>query len=175
MFKTRQGFNWSLLLIGLLFILSGLFVLSHPKATLALIATLLGILAIIKGIYELWFKQWLEKWTGQKLGKVFILGIVDIILGLLFVFRPLAGINFIVYVFAFWFILDAVLQLSFARILKTFSESYYKMIMVSNLLILLLGVILLFNPLEAGVLVVWVIALFLIITGILQLLAAFAK
>ena len=106
---------------------------------------------------------------------MFILGIVDIILGLLFVFRPLAGINFIVYLFAFWFILDAVLQLSFARILKTFSESYYKMIMVSNLLILLLGVILLFNPLEAGVLVVWVIALFLIITGILQLLAAFAK
>ena len=57
-------------------------------------------IAIIKGIYELWFRRGISFWLGEKSGWLLVMGILDIILGLIFIFKIAVGASFIAVIFA---------------------------------------------------------------------------
>ena len=87
--ENKRNFDVFSLVIGILLIFLGGYSLYRPDTTLAFISIMMGMIAIIKGIYELWFRRGISFWLGEKSGWLLVMGILDIILGLIFIFKRL--------------------------------------------------------------------------------------
>lgn len=110
---------------------------------------------------------------GESSGWLIFSAILDIILGIIFLFQPGFGVLFIAIIFAIWFILDSITELISAKFFKEFHRGYYWFIVILAILSLVLGVILLFSPLLSAITVVWLVSTFLIVFGIMKLIQAF--
>lgn len=173
MFERRRGFDWASFVLGVLFVILGCVAFYHIDKTLRLVSILLGIGAILKGIYELWFRQTINNLLDHRSTWLMVMAILDIILGVIFLFFHSVGVLTIAYVFAFWFIIDSFGQLQVASFYREFQRGYYWLLVILNVLGILLGVALLFNPMLSAVTLVWLIATFLILIGIIAIIAAF--
>ncbi|CUG69854.1 membrane spanning protein [Staphylococcus aureus] len=98
------------------------------------------------------------------------MGIVDILFGLLVIFNVGASSAFFIYMFAFWFIFSSISGLF------TFSGSgSLKLIsVIFNLLGIVFGVILLFNPLMGIVFISTMIAIAFVFVGVIYVVDALA-
>lgn len=174
MFEQEQRrFDWGSVLVGILLIILGGWCFYRPDRTLELVAVLVGIGAIVKGVYELWFRRMVRRWLDLRSRWLLILGILDIILGLVFTFKVATGVQVIAIIFALWFIFDTVGQLFIASYYRQMNRGYYWLLVILNLVAFALGVILLFNPVLSGLALVWLIASFMILVGLIQIIAAF--
>lgn len=171
--ENKRNFDVFSLVIGILLIFLGGYSLYRPDTTLAFISIMMGMIAIIKGIYELWFRRGILFWLGEKSGWLLIMGILDIILGLIFIFKIAVGASFIAVIFAVWFIFDAITQLATANFFKRLDKGYYWVIVILSILSLIMGIMLLFNPMLSALTIVWIISIYLITIGILKIIQAF--
>lgn len=173
MFERRRGFDWASFVLGILFVVLGCVAFYHVDKTLHLVSILLGIGAILKGIYELWFRQTISNLLDHRSTWLMVMAILDIILGIIFLFFHSVGAFTIAYIFAFWFIIDSVGQLQVANFYREFQRGYYWWLVILNVLGIIIGIALLFNPMLSAVTLVWLIATFLIVIGITAIIAAF--
>ncbi|WP_295731273.1 HdeD family acid-resistance protein [uncultured Limosilactobacillus sp.] len=171
--EARKQFDWAAFILGILFIILGCLSLYHLDTTLKFVTIMVGIFAILKGIYELWLRQTVSHLLNHRSVWLILMAILDIILGLIFLFFHGVGILTVAYVFAIWFIVDCIGQLQVANFYRQFGKGYYWLLVVLNVLGIILGVMLLFNPLLSAVVLVWLIATFLILVGVILMVAAF--
>lgn len=99
--------KWSSLIIGVSFLIIGVFIISFPEENLFAITWLIGLLFIINGFLEIFVRQVIKRTANQSTTMLVILGIINIILGLLILFNVVTSTTFIVYLFAIWFIINA--------------------------------------------------------------------
>ena len=116
--ETKKGFDWFSLIVGVLFIIAGIASFTRPDKTLHFLAIVAGIAFIFRGIYELWFRQRIGRILGESSGWLIFSAILDIILGIIFLFQPSFGVLFIAIIFAIWFILDSITELISAKFFK---------------------------------------------------------
>ncbi|WGN90347.1 HdeD family acid-resistance protein [Ligilactobacillus faecis] len=170
---AKRGFDWFSLVVGIILVIAGIASFMRPDATLKFVSICLGIGLLVKGIYELWFRQGINNWFGEKSGWLLFMGIIDIILGLLFIFRAASGVVVIAYIFAFWFIFDSIAEIATANYFKRLNRGYYVAMLILNILALLVGFILLFNPLIAASTLVLIISFYLLLIGFIKIIQAF--
>lgn len=170
---AKRGFDWFSLVVGIILVIAGIASFMRPDATLKFVSICLGIGLLVKGIYELWFRQGINNWFGEKSGWLLFMGIVDIILGLLFIFRAASGVVVIAYIFAFWFIFDSIAEIATANYFKRLNRGYYVAMLILNVLALLVGFVLLFNPLIAASTLVLLISFYLLLIGFIKIIQAF--
>ena len=173
MYQARKSFDWAALILGILFVILGCVSMYHMDTTLKFVSILVGIGAILKGIYELWLRQIVNNILEQKSVWLLMMAILDIILGIVFLFFHGVGALTIAYIFAIWFIVDCVGQLQVSSFYRQFGKGYYWLLVILNVIGIVIGVVLLFNPMLSAFALVWLIATFLILIGILAIVAAF--
>ncbi len=169
----QHKFDWFSLVVGIILFVAGIATFIHPGTTLEFISIIIGVTAVVKGLYELWFKHVLDTTTEEKTLGLFAMGIVDLVLGFLFIFKAATGSQVIAYIFALWFIFDAIVQLATSKQFKNAGKVNYVWMIVLNVIALILGIALLFNPLLASIAIVWIVSIYLVVTGISQFIAAF--
>jgi Uncharacterized conserved protein len=154
--------NWISLLVGIILISSGTSALCNPSATFLTLAIMLGVVSIVHGIMLViaYF------WSSFKPKMNLVLGILLIIGGLVFLFRPYSSTNIFAYIVAIWFIVDAINNLILSDLLKLVNTSLYRFSIIINILILISGIVLLFNPLIPIMSVSLIIGLSLLAFGI---------
>ena len=86
--EQKKGFDWFSLIVGILFILAGLASFMHPDKTLHFLTILTGIAFILRGVYELWFRQFVNRTLNQGSGWIMFAAILDIILGIIVLVYP---------------------------------------------------------------------------------------
>lgn len=168
----EKRFDWLSLLVGILMLLAGGYTLFAPLGVLLSLPLVLGVLAIAKGVQTLWLRHQVNEILVQKSSWLLWLGIIDIVIGLLFIIRMGLALDVIVFIFAVWFIFDAIFEIMTARVFKA-DKGYYWLLIILSVLGLILGIILLFNPLLASATLVWLIAFYLIFIGIGKIIQAF--
>ncbi|WP_251545610.1 HdeD family acid-resistance protein [Limosilactobacillus caecicola] len=173
MSNVKKRFDWAAFILGVLFVVLGFVAMYHMDTTLKFVSILFGIGAILKGIYEIWLRQTVDSLLNHKSVWLLVMAILDIILGLIFLFFHGVGVLTIAYLFAFWFIIDSIGQLQVANFYRQFGKGYYWLLIILNILGIVLGVVLLFNPVLSAVTLVWLISAFLILIGITAIVAAF--
>lgn len=171
--EVHRGFDWFSLIAGIVLVGAGIASYMHPDDTLKFISICIGIAALVKGFYELWFRRGIGVMFGKSSGWLLFTGIVDIILGLLFVFRAASGVVVIAYIFAFWFIFDSIAEIATASYFKQLNRGYYTWNLILNIIALILGFILLFNPLLAATTLVLLIDFYLVLIGVIKVIQAF--
>lgn len=170
---SRRGFDWWSLLLGILLVILSIMVLKDPSQTLSLITLFVAIGAIVRGVYELWFRQGIKNILGINSGWLMAMGIIDILIGVVFMFNRNFGSTVIAIIFAVWFLLDSIGDLRVASVFREFHRGYYWLLVVLYILQIILAVLMLLVPALSALSIVWLIAFYLMVAGVVKIIQAF--
>ncbi|MBU6948948.1 hypothetical protein HMPREF2564_04395 [Staphylococcus sp. HMSC068D03] len=162
MVQDNGKLKWSSLIMGTLLLIVAVIIFSYPVKNFYTLTWLIGLLILINGVIQLLFRRAARAIAGSGSGLIVVIGIIDIIFGLLVIFNVGASSTFFIFMFAAWFIVSSVIGLmtiSKQNRLKGLS-------IIVNVLGLLLGIILLFNPMMGMILVSTMIAITFAILGV---------
>lgn len=171
--ERRNKFTWEYFLIGLLFIFVSLVSFNNPDSSLKAVVYIFAIAAIIKGIFELFFRRKLHEFTNQKSTLLIVLGIFDLVVGVFLLINTNAGILALPYIFAIWFIVDSIVGLAESDIFKVKGSGYYWFMVVINVIGIIVGIMLLFNPIVSALTLAFLVGFYLMMIGISLLVYAF--
>ena len=162
----KIGFSWEYFLIGLLFVIASLVSFNNPDSSLKAVVYVFAIAAVLKGIFELFFRRKLHEFTNQKSTLLMILGVF-------LLFNTNAGLLALPYIFAIWFIVDSIMGLVGADIYKVNGSSYYWFILIVNIIGIIVGIMLLFNPIVSAFTLAFLVGFYLMMIGISLIAYAF--
>lgn len=170
---TKRGFDWASFILGILFVLVSLFAFQDPVGDLQAIVIVFGLFALIKGIFELFLRSKLREYTGIQIKMPIVLGIFDIIIGLILLFNVNAGVIALPFVFAIWFIVDSIMGLFTSGNLKNTSNGQFWFAIFINILGIIVGFILLANPISAALTLSFLVGFYFMLFGIMEIVYAF--
>lgn len=162
MAQDNGKLKWSSLIMGTLLLIVAVIIFSYPVKNFYTLTWLIGLLILINGVIQLLFRRAAKALAGSGSGLIVVIGIIDIIFGLLVIFNVGASSTFFIFMFAAWFIVSSVIGL-----MTISKQSRLKgLSIIVNVLGLLLGIILLFNPMMGMILVSTMIAITFAILGV---------
>lgn len=163
---------WLLLVRGLLLVLLGIAMLAWPSLVLSVFKVLFAIYLFVDGVMAI-AQGFQERKTGQPAGWSFFQGGLAILAGIVVLVWPAATATVIVWIIAFWALLAAIAGIAAGVSLRKVPGSGWGWFLAWGILAGVFGVILLFNP-AAGILsVLWLIAVWAIMSGIVFIFASF--
>ena len=171
--RSTRKFDLFSLIIGLFSLYVGYLIVKHPLTGLLSIVVVIGIFSIIRGIYQLYFAYQVLRWFNRRTGWLIFSGIIDLLLGILFLFNLPIGLTTLIYILAFWFIIDGIAECSLASVYRLFGKSYYWLIIILAVLAIIAGVVLLFRPMLGALVIVIMAAVYFFMSGILEIVEAF--
>ncbi|KXA43419.1 MAG: DUF308 domain-containing protein [Staphylococcus simulans] len=171
---STNHIRWSSLIIGLLFALIGILSVSFPVENLTVITWLFGIFFIFNGIAELFFRRLTKAFVGIASGWLMILGILNIIFGILFIVFTNVGQVAIIYMLAFWFIFSSALGVFTVTPVERTNKVYHFFSLLVNIIGIIAGIILLFNPLIGAFLIAFFVGFTFLLIGLNYVFDAFA-
>lgn len=162
MAQDNGKLKWSSLIMGTLLLIVAVIIFSYPVKNFYTLTWLIGLLILINGVIQLLFRRAARVLAGSGSGLIIVIGIIDIIFGLLVIFNVGASSTFFIFMFAAWFIVSSVIGL-----MTISKQSRLKgLSIIVNVLGLLLGIILLFNPMMGMILLSTMIAITFAILGV---------
>lgn len=173
MSTNRKKIDWTLFVMGILFIITSIISFTNPMGNLFAVAYIFAISALIKGVFELIYRNKLEILSGTSSKATLITGILDCIIGLFLLFNMAASVVALPFIFATWFIIDSIQGIFVARLFKESKKDISLLSTILNILGLIVGVILLFNPLYSALALTFLIGFYFLTTGIDFIISAF--
>ena len=174
--RGRSGFGWSQFIMGICLILLGVFTFMNPRSIFTGIAVLYGVAAVITGICDiiLYIKE--ERFTGFGPAVSLVSGILSIMTGIVLLAFPGIAEWIVALLFPLWFIIHCISRLTHTGLIRFMAgEFYYWFTMIVNILGLVLGFLMLFEPFLTFFTVGYLVAFCLIAFGIDSIIMAFTN
>lgn len=171
--EKKSEISWGYLLTGILFILVSLIAFKDPASSLVAIVYVFAFFAIYKGAFDLFFRRKIHQYTDHKSTLLIVLGLFDIAVGIFLLFNVSLGLVALPFIFAIWFIVDSVISLALSDVFKLKSNSYYWFNVVLNLIGIVLGIMLLFNPISSALTLAFLVGFYFMVIGISFIVNAF--
>ena len=165
--------NWFLLLIlGVIMIIVGIMVFRTPVASYLALSILFSVTFLATGLLEVVYaisnRREIENWGWSLAG-----GIVDLLIGFLLVTRPDISLTILPFFVGFALMFRSIMSIAWSIELKRLGVSDWGSILLVGILGVILSFILLWNPLFAGMTIVFYTAISFILIGIFQIYLAF--
>jgi uncharacterized membrane protein HdeD (DUF308 family) len=157
---------WAFLIYGLIFILFGIYLLAEPASGFATLGFLFGLVILLAGIAEL--VRVVNDRDSFNRGFHLIIGIIDIILGIILITHIAASETIMRIIVGIWFLFRGVTMLS----LSGFGRRSWLMVF-GGIIIIIAAALILFNPAVGAVTIILWTAFAFIVTGIMNLALAF--
>jgi uncharacterized membrane protein HdeD (DUF308 family) len=162
---------WQIALRGFLALIFGILVLAWPGVALAILAIIFGAYVFVDGIFTLVAAVNYKAGAGRRTW-LFIRGITGIVVGLITFFWPAITALALVIIIAAWALVTGVMELIFA--FKANQDSAIRwMFAISGILSLILGALMLAQPIIGALVIVWVIGAYAVLAGILLIILGF--
>lgn len=169
--KIAAKYWWLLLLRGILLIGLGIMMIAWPQATVLVFAVLFAAYLIVDGVLNI-FQGFQDRKAGQPSAGNFTIGILAIVFGIIVLVWPHGVGTAIVILIAIWAILAAIAGIAAGLRLRSIAGSGWGWFLAWGILAGIFGIALIVNP-SAGIqTIVWLIAIWAIMSGIV--LAAFS-
>ncbi len=169
-----MGRWWGKVLFGIIAIIFGLVAFFYPGLTVVIFLYLFGIFLLISGLVLIGYAF---RRTGGHRWLNFAEGILAIIIAIILFISPGFSALTIAYVFAFFAIVSGILQIAESFVVprgeKTFGYSSRWFLFGAGLWALIIGIIVVLFPAGGILAVVWLVAAFAIVVGILNILTGF--
>ncbi len=161
---------WVLLLYGLVALVFGAVAILQPLAAATALAWAIGVMAIVEGVISL--VALVGGNSGVSRGWLAVYALASLVFGVLAVINPLATASALILLLAVWLIVAGIHRIVFAVRVRRHIRGEWLLIL-SGVLAIVLGALLVANPL-AGVAVttLW-IGIGSLIYGVLQVVVAF--
>lgn len=161
-----------LLLVGLLFVGIGVWSFVTPLGAYLTLAFLFSISFLVSGIFEVIFalsnRKNIDNW-----GWTLASGIVGLIVGILLVINPLISITLLPMYVGFVILFRSVTAIGIAFNLKSYAVSEWKNLLALGILGTIFSLLLLWNPLFAGLSLVYWTAFAFIAIGLFYIYFSF--
>ena len=164
--ENNDKLKWSSLIMGTLLLIIAVVIFSYPVRNFYVLTWLIGLLILINGVIGITFRKRAKAAAGANSNMILVTGIIDIIFGLIVLFNVGVSSTLFIYLFAFWFILSSILGL----MTMTNGGALRALTIVTNILGIILGVLLLFNPFMGMIFVSLMIAVTFAIIGIIYVI-----
>jgi uncharacterized membrane protein HdeD (DUF308 family) len=162
---------WSLLARGIAAVIFGMLALFWPDRVLEVLVTILGIFVLVVGIVFT-VAALISRGPDRHWIRQLIPGIIGIVVGIITIAWPAATTVLLIYLIAVWALIHGIGEIHTAmRLRKDVAGEW--MPIVIGIASVVIGVILLLQPLMAGAMIMWLVGLFILILGILWLIMAF--
>ena len=170
--ESLAGNWWLLLLRGIAAIAFGVLAFAWPGVTLYTLVIFYGAYAIVDGIFALWAAIGGKGGNASVRWWLALVGVLGILAGIVTFAWPSITALVLLYFIAFWAIATGIFQIVGAIRLRKEIEGEWWLVLAGALSVLF-GLILIVRPGEGALAVVWLIAGFAILVGVLHLALAF--
>ncbi len=168
---TRQishAYWWLILLRGIVALLFGIMAFISVEFTLLFLVFLFGAYVLLDGIMAI-IASLQERRSSSAWWVVFLIGIVGIVVGLLSFIHPGNVALVIFYLVAAWLIIAGFFGLISAMLRATGKEW---LSIVGGIISIVVGVIFLLHPTSSILSIVWLLGLYVLVYGIIQIVQA---
>lgn len=174
--KKRSGFGWVECISGICMLLLGVFTLFNPGDALTGFAFVYGIVAVITGVCDIVFYIKAERYTGFGPVVALISGILSTMAGFILLAHPGTGKWIVSILFPLWFIAHCISRLAHANVIRfTSGTLFYYFSLIVNALGLIMGIVMLFEPVFTWVAAGTIIGIYLIASGVESIVIACSK
>ena len=171
--KRHSGFGWLELIIGILVIVLGIWALVAPGVALTGMAFAYGIAAVIMGVADILLYIEVERYTGFGPIISLISGILSVMSGVMLLVYPAAGAVALTLLFPIWFIAHCISRLAHLNHIRLIAgRGMYYCTLIIHIAGLVLGFMMLLNPLLTLSAIRYCASTYLILLGIDGILTA---
>ena len=162
---------WALVLRGVMAILFAIITFAVPGITIAVLVTIFGFYALFDGIFAI--VSTVKAVQGHRRWGAFLFeGVLGILFGLYAIIFPIAAAAAFVTFVAVWAVFTGILEITAAIRLRRHIQGEWILI-VLGVLSILLGLTLVAAPVSGAVFLVWVLASYGLIFGVLLITLGF--
>jgi uncharacterized membrane protein HdeD (DUF308 family) len=160
---------WLVLIKGIILILLAIIVFINPVATLVSLSIFFGVALLISGIIiiivSVSLKNEMANW-GWKLAE----GILDILIGILFISNPIITAIVMPFIIGLWIIFYGIIL--FVEVFTTKKHSFFNATLeiIISVLIIVFGFIITFNPISSISTIITIISISLLIMGFFNII-----
>ncbi|KRL55508.1 hypothetical protein FC70_GL001105 [Paucilactobacillus oligofermentans DSM 15707 = LMG 22743] len=165
---ARKKFKVPSFILGLAFLFVSIAAFMRPGRAVIGIMWVIAAIMLLKGLFSLNGYFELRKIVGQSTWFVLVSALLDIILSVILFTNLDISMLFLGYMLAFWFIFD-----SFNALMLSGISRFSVFNAFLGVLGIILGLIMLFNPLIGSVFIAYMLAGYLFLFGILLIVRAF--
>lgn len=152
---------------SIFFLILGIFLFVKPKMANSLIGYLVGAIVLASGVSSI-VNYVISKKDFKYMNFQLIYGIITSLLGIFVIFNPLSISGMLMIGVGIWMIVSGAMKINTALFLKRQKEEVWPILIFIGFLILLSGVLLIFNPFKGTMVVTQVLGVFVIVYAILD-------
>lgn len=167
--KFLKSYRFLQVISGIMYFCIAILALRYKPNTITGAIQIFGIFSLIKGCFELLNKDNIKKRTHHNQYSSFVLGGVDLLIGILMIFNTSLNLNTLSILFGIWFISDSIISFFLLDLAKKISQIYYYVSMVIYLVGGLIGFILLIAGTTTIVPVPTLICIYFLLFGFVKL------
>ena len=134
-----------------------------------------AVVAIIRGIAILAGYSTLRQLTGKLAWVSLLMGIFDLVIGVIFLVNSNFGVATITMMFAIWFLVDSVGSLFNVGHLRIAGTGWFVLYLVLDILAVIVSLMLFMQPVVAAITLVTLLSMFFVLFGIECIVLAFAR
>ena len=166
------GKKWWLFIIrGLLAILFGALAVIWPELTLRTLILLFGVFVLIDGVFT-FIIGLVSSGTNRRWWAELLIGLLDIVIGVLTIVWPEITGMVLLYFIAAWALINGVFGIIAAIQLRRVLTNEWVLIL-NSVLSIVIGVLFILFPSEGAPSLIWLIGIFAIVFGILDIILGF--
>lgn len=159
------------IIFSILFIATGIFLLLRPETAINIICYVLGVLLILWGVVSM-IQFFSDKTSENYLSISFIFGAFVFIFGIIILIKPTIIASIIPLLLGVWMLINGVIKLSYSLTINKMSNATVSI--VGSILIIVLGILLIFNPFAGAKSLVQIIGISFIVYSIMDLIESIA-
>lgn len=163
----------STIVLGVLLTILGVLVIKDPQSSFLAMSKILGAASIIKGIMLIVMFFKIKEYFSIRAYSTLVGGILLIIFGVLFIYRPSVFAALITYLVSIWFIMVSILGFNLSVYYKS-NKGLYILNIILNVFLIVGAVLVLFNPASVAISLSLLVGLMLIVDGIQSIVWAFS-
>ena len=168
--KLKVGFEKFILgsiVLNILFLIFGIVIFMNVNITVQMVGVITGIYFIIFGLFAI--VEFLSKREVPIFKYKIFGGILTILLGFFIMFNPFKIVKIITFALGIYLIIVSICKLLESFNLKKYGYDGWLIMLVTSFLLLIFGVFIAVNPLEASMDIIQVMAIFIILSSILEI------
>jgi len=159
---------WISILIGILYVGIGVWVMQTPLESYISLSIIFSTFILVSGIFQIAFsisnKSEMKDWGWYLSG-----GVLDLLIGILLITHPMMTMAILPLYIGFWLLFQSTLSIGLSFQLKSFGTLGWGWLLFWSIITLLFSFLLLFNPIFAGLSIVYMTAFALITAGVFRI------
>ena len=149
---------WVFVLRGALFIAAGIYMIASPGSGYAALGFFFGLVILLAGVAEL---THVSRYRGQARTWHLVLGIIDILLGIILMGHVAIGVTIIRLIVGIWFLFRGISLFSFSRVT---GSSW--ILTLGGILTIIFALLIIFNPIFGAMTIIIYTGIAFILNGI---------